>query len=83
MSRYQNAEGLREALRKALTYLKPTSPEQDAAQALDDVADKLEADYRPELARKVRKWRRSIGTENPTARHTRRRLARGCIKMEG
>ncbi|WP_417623197.1 hypothetical protein [Parasphingorhabdus sp.] len=81
MSRYQNAEGLREALRKALTYLKPTSPEQDAAQALDDVADKLEAEYRPELARKVRKWKRSVERENPAARHTRRRLARGCIKL--
>lgn len=81
MSRYQNAEALREALRNALTYLRPVSPEDEAAQALDDVADKLEANYRPELARKVRKWRRSIGTENPAARHTRKALKRGCIKL--
>lgn len=80
MSEYCNAAALVEAVRIAQQELRPVSPEQRTAAALDEIADDL-AEVRPALARKVRKWKRSVQRENPAARETRRRVKRGHIKV--
>lgn len=82
MSDFSNPRGISDAIRLAQRELAPVSIEDEVIQQLDDMAWDV-ADARPELAKKIRKWKRSVERENPAARHTRRRLARGCIKLEG